>query len=364
MRLANALAFALLMLTALPALAADPYLVRDIKVDVTAANAVAARDEAMMRAQREGLTRLMQRLTADAAPGSLPNVGSLDIDQFVRSIDVQEEQLAATRYIATLAVSYDADAIDELLQRTSAPVVLGSSKPLLVVPAVDSGNGVEVWGDNPWLQAWRAGDVGTGLVDVRVPNNDPLDEATLPSAAVAAADEAALQRLAERYGAEAAVLLVARPEGVIEAPRAVDVRLLRSWDWDATDIDQRVVASGEEGAYAAAARRVATRLEQGWKRDNVVRLDRLESLSVRVLLAGLRDWVQIRRGMEGLSEIRETRIERLSQTEATLTIRYVGSRSQLLRALSRQGLRLSEELDGWRLQRAAVQEERPLHLFG
>ena len=334
-------------------LALDGYTIRDIAVDVTAGDAVAARARAMDEAQRTGLVRLMDELTGGG--GQAPDVAALDPNQLVRSIDVEEEQLAATRYIAKLTVTYDRGAIDEALQSARAPTVLRPAEPLLVVPAVDRGQGPEFWGaDDPWRAAWRGGDVGIGLLDVRLPTGDAADQAILNLDSYQQDPDAALRRLAARHGAEGALVVLAAPVGPAEAPEAVDLSLPRAVDWPAPPIGGRFVADRGD-VYAQAAGAAADALEKDWQDHNLVRLDSLATVSLRVPLAGLSDWVQIRRGMESLPEIREIVVRRLSQREATLDLRYVGGREALFDALGANGLRVLQEADGWRLQRAGVE---------
>ncbi|MCB1884570.1 MAG: DUF2066 domain-containing protein [Geminicoccaceae bacterium] len=329
------------------ALAADAYVIRGIDVDATAADAVSARTQAMDEAQAEGLRRLMGALSEGGTDATLPSLEGVDLDRYVRSIDVEKEQVAATRYVATLAVAYDRDAVDRLMQGARAPVVLRPTRPLLVVPVVE-GNAP---GD-AWAAAWRADDLGLGLLDVVVAQGD------------AGIDEAALRDLAARNGTDDAVVVEAGPLDPNEPEGPVAYRLVEATGWPKGPIEGRAVAVDGGDPYRLAAEQALARLEEAWKKGNLVRLDRAATLSVRVPLAGLREWVQIRRGMERLPEIREVVIDALSQREATLRLRYVGGREQLLDALARQGLRLSRELDGWRLQRAAVPDGDPLASFG
>ena len=335
------------------ACAADAYVIHGIDVDATAADAVSARTEAMDEAQAKGLRRLMEQLSKGGDDANLPSLKGIDLNRYVRSIDVEKEQVAATRYVATLTVAYDRDAVDTLMQGARTPVVLRPTRPLLVVPAVAAG--VPGVPGEAWAAAWRANDLGLGLLDIVVDASGPPD---------AGFDESALADLAARHGTDAAVVLEAGPLDPNEPEGPVAYRLLQTTGWPQGPLEGRAVAIDGGDPYRLAAEQVVARLEEAWKQGNLVRLDRTATLSVRVPLAGLREWVQIRQGMERLPEIREVVIDTLSQREATLRLRYVGGRDQLFDALARQGLRLSQELDGWRLQRAAVQDGGSSASFG
>ena len=77
------------------------FTVEGVTVDVTAENAVAARDEAFMKAQRDAFAVLAKRMVAEGQAG---NVGVPDDDtlsSFVKDFEVTNEKLSAVRYIGT-----------------------------------------------------------------------------------------------------------------------------------------------------------------------------------------------------------------------------------------------------------------------
>ena len=71
-----------------------------------------------------------------------------------------------------------------------------------------------------------------------------------------------------------------------------------------------------------------------------------------VPLADLPGWVQIRRELTGLPEVRALGVESFAQSEARVTIDYQGELERLIAAVQRVGLSLAEESDGWRLRPA------------
>jgi hypothetical protein len=76
------------------AMAQAVYTVNDIPVDVTASDAVAAREQAIEEAQREGLRRLFSQLTPADQSATAPDVSSLPVEQFVRSFEIASEQVS------------------------------------------------------------------------------------------------------------------------------------------------------------------------------------------------------------------------------------------------------------------------------
>src|SRR6185437_1267032 len=111
-----------LPLLAMPALAggvraADSlYEVAKISVDVTAKDAVAARDQGMAEAQMRAVKTVLQRLLPLSAQDQIPEFTPEDVEGLVNGVSIRSEQNSTTRYIATLDVSVNEPAIKKLLQ--------------------------------------------------------------------------------------------------------------------------------------------------------------------------------------------------------------------------------------------------------
>ena len=103
-------------------------------VDATAESGVAAREQAIAAGQREGLTRLMQRLTSPTAHGRLPDVSTVPIERYVNSFEIAQEKVGPNRYLGTLNINYVAAEVQSLLDSAGIPHVQRRSDPILVVP--------------------------------------------------------------------------------------------------------------------------------------------------------------------------------------------------------------------------------------
>jgi len=347
----------LLALSPSGARAVDVYAVSGIEVDVSAESAVEAREEAIASGQREGLRRLMRRLTVEEHFDRLPSVDGVDLDRVVRSFEVEEERVATTRYVASLRVAFVGEAVQNLLRGSGVPIVLGAAEPLLVLPVQRGDRGITIWrDDDPWRRAWEAEAERNTLLDIRLPLGDLWDVTTMRADALEGDPSEALARMAERYDAEAAIVVEAQPRQAADSGevRLIETAVIHAWRWPDAGGFTEVEAGPNETAetlWRRAVREQMARLEAAWKRDNLVRFDDVATIPVRVSLTGIEGWAAIRRGLDSLPEITEVAIDRFSQEEAALTITFVGGRSQLARGLDRQGLMLSEEAGGWRLRR-------------
>ena len=358
------LALFLLIGAARPAAAAvEIYTVSGIRVDASAESAVVAREQALETAQREGLRQLFARLVVEEDLPRLPEVESLPLERFVRSFTVEEEKRSATRYLASVTVRYEPEAVRTLFAEAGVAAVIAPSAPLLVVPELLRGEEVDRWSeDNPWRQAWLANAERNTFLAIRLPLGDLADVVALGEGETAQGE--GITRLAARYGTDTIVFARARPQpsGTADAAASDGPRptlllsLVPAGGWFTETVEELVAAPPEDGQeevpWALGVARAKAALERAWKRDNAVRLGTRDTVRVTVPLADLRGWVQIRRKLEAMPEIRSVRIERLSRREAELAIAFVGDRAQLRQALAGRGLDLVLEDGSWQLRPA------------
>jgi hypothetical protein len=338
--------------------AADIYRILGVQVDATAESAVAARERAIDAGEREGLVRLMRRLTSPTAHERLPDVGSLPIDRYVNSFEIAEEKVGPTRYLATLNVSYVAAEVQALLAGAGIPYAERRSEPILVVPVELTDGGPSTWVEtSPWRAAWYQGLEQATVTVLALPLGDLADIAAAPPAAIVAGDKAALDALAARYGTSMVVVAPARVERAPDTGEVlrVAVSARRADAWDQPLLDAVVEAAPEEEdaqTLSRAVGQVVAAVEDAWKRDTLSDLGPASALPVAVPLADLRGWVQIREDLTSLPEIRSLGVESFTQREARVMIGYRGGLDELMAAVERVGLSLALESDGWRLRPA------------
>ena len=335
---------------------ANAFTVRGIAVDVEADNAVLAREMAIEEAQREGLGRLLERLTLPQYVDQLPAADQQALTRLVTAFEVEEENTSATRYVGRLSVSYDETAVQDLLQGTGVPIVLDTPPSLLVVAALDEASGLAVFtGADGWRDAWSAEATHDTLLDIRLPVGDLVDLRTLSAQALENEPDTALALAAERYGAEAAILLVARADDPLSPTRiTVTERGNHAWRTDFAG-DSFAMDADAATVWRAAVRRTKAALEREWKAANLVAMDRLARLPVTVALGSLEVWADIRRRLDQVGAIRGLDVESFSQERAELVFNHIGSVDQLQRALAGRGLNLSQGAGTWRLQPMAGQ---------
>lgn len=338
--------------------AADAYALT-LPVDVTADSAAAARETALAEGQVKAFRALLERMTLAEDWPRLPEVRPEEVQSYIRDLSVDHEKTSQVRYLADLTVRFREEDIRDLLRAHDVPFAETFSKPLLVLPIYESGGRTVIWEEpNPWRDAWRRLPATNGLVPLVHPIGD-LQDMTMVH--VTQARDKAMEPLglmAQRYGADDVLVLLAAvgqdPTGQ-RYQATVTVDRIGSSTWMSKNFSE--LAESEPGQSEAAfldqlVAQVAARVEDEWKRDNLLRYDSLNVVAVTLPVTALSDWLEVRRRLNRVAVISEVDVVLLARDEVRLNLHHLGTIDQLALALAQADLTLSLDGDQWRLSRA------------
>lgn len=170
--------------------------VTGVTVDVYAKTAEAARYGGWRAAQRKA----WRMLWAKYHPGNgAPALPDSTLDSIVGSIVVEDEQIAANRYIARLGVLFDRARAGQILGVAGG---VARSLPLLVIPVQWSGGRPESFEHRTeWQQAWARFRAGEGSIDYVRPSGTGGDPLLLNAAQAERRNRAWWRVLLDQYGA-------------------------------------------------------------------------------------------------------------------------------------------------------------------
>mgnify|MGYP005637876795 CR=1 FL=1 len=332
---------------------ANVFEIKGVPVDVTAETATKARESALARGQDEAFRRLLERLTLVEDRERLPELGGEDVTTFVSDFSVLGEKTSAVRYLAKLNVRFKPAPIRQLLRSMGVRFAETQSKPILVLPIYQTARGSALWEDcNDWRNAWNLRRASEGLVELALPLGDLADISAVNVEQAVRGDVERLTGLAVRYNAGDTIVAFARlglEAGAVQ--RRVDVSVTRFSAHREPETDliamPQLADESQEALLVRAADEVARRLEENWKRENLLTHDGQGISAVTVPITGLKDWLDVKRRLAKVSVIRQLEIVLLSLDEVRINLHYVGAPEQLQTALGQADLALVREDQEW-----------------
>ncbi|MCB2107306.1 MAG: DUF2066 domain-containing protein [Rhodobacteraceae bacterium] len=343
------------------AVAADPFRIADVAVDVTAANAVNARERGLVQGRLDAFDRLLDRIVPQESRAAMPLPSQSQIIDMVQEFSVANERSSAVRYLADLNVKFNPIAVRSYLGGAQVPFTELYSRPMVMVTVLqqDPFSLPLLWSDpDPWANAIARQLPRDGLVPMLVPYADLTDFALLNIDQVLSSDFDALMRFANRY--QAGGVIIALAARTIESPDAFQVTLkeLRSAgsSFETTLPPAGSGAATIQDALDAAAAAAVIQIEENWKRRNMIQAGIAGEIVAMANVASLPDWVKLKSQIEQVPLVSRVDLQAMTRTRVQMAISHAGTVDQLRSALALQSMDLGT-VDGlWTIgpARAAV----------
>lgn len=348
----------------------DPYIIKGVAASATAKDAVQARDQALASAQRQAFATMIKRLNRTDVKAD--KFDDQAIAGMVKSFSIDSERAAATAYRALVTVIFNQTKVAALLGGTGA-VAAGTStidttmganftgaKPrLLLLPILVVGQRRVLWDEpNPWLKAWqKLGAVQGQRAQFRVPVGDMDDIKTLPENALAAGRFDNVTPMLMRYAADRMVVAQITSQGAPTLANAgLNMQLYELRDNQFVPLaEQNVAASG--GYQFADAVPVAVNLAEQALAGNAPAMvvnqptsavtaaamangqgsGQANGLPVMVRYDNLATWLRIQNQLKKMPQVYAVNVQKMSATEAKLSIGLKGDLPSFETALSEHG---------------------------
>jgi hypothetical protein len=326
----------------------NSYTVSGVEVDVTAADALKARDQAIGEAKRKAAQQLVERMVAAEDRSRVPPLDDARLNSMVRGVEFASDRSMGNRYVASITVVFAADQVKGWLSGSGIKTAETVARPALVVPLWKGNAGVEPFDDrNAWRDAWRTLDSAGSSVPTTIIRGDQLDQNALSAEEAFIGDTAALSRLNERY--RAPTIIVAIVEGdKASGPLTVSGIRYDTQTGVRTELPKVPVAASDQ--LPDAVKRMHAKLDEEWRGVATVRRDSEDALDVVVPIRTLGDWVQIRQRLGGVPAVKRMTVRTLEAERADIRLEFYGTPEELQRILAQAGLQLAREASEWRLQ--------------
>lgn len=347
-------------LCTLPAAYASEALVNsEAEVDVTGKDAADAREQAMAKAEILALTSLLSKL---APPGQTQEIiDTMDprkLATLVRGTEVLSETITENRYRARVVVSFDADAVSDIITNagdvTAADYKPPTTNAFLVIPSfTEKKNDALLWEEeNEWWQVWKALAVETLSGDLIVPVGDTSDRIVVDATTLPSATYSSLSAYAIRYGVSDIVILNAtfsrKPEMTLNV---VKRRLNRVRN----EVNMLTYRADPQETQRTLLERAARDIAKDFSVKKVDTDDDFKGgyggdrnkLMMLASVTTLKSWVALRDKLGGLAMIDRIETLAISPKQVDMTVHYRGSPEALARAIDGIGLRLGRHKDYW-----------------
>ncbi len=333
--------------------ATDVFEVRNVVVDVTDESATQAREKALQQGSRTAFQRLLERLTLMRDRDRLPRLEQEEIASFVRDFAVSDEKTASKRYLAKLSYRFKRDEIRQLLKDFNLQFAETPSKPALILPVYQSAGAIALWDDpNPWRETWAEVVELEGLVPLVRPQGDLADVGSIGPDQAIQGDRERLQAIADRYGTGDVIVAYAQMRlDVAVARQRLDVFVTRYGNHPEPLTAELNFSQGADESVQVllgrAAVGVGEYIENQWKEDNLLKLNRPNIIAIAVPIIGIKDWLVVQERLEGVALVRKAELVLLSLDEARVNLHYVGDPEQLQVSLSQADLVMVQEDGEW-----------------
>jgi len=297
---------------------ADAFTVRGVLVDETAETQVIARRNAIGAGQLLAARQLIDRLTLPEDRFAAPPLDAARAARMVSGFQVEEERLAAGRYIARLSVSFDPEAVRNLLEAYGVPFVQSRARPAVVIPLWVQGEEALLWEANPWLDAWRTAGTADELVPVIAPTGDLGDFAAIEAEQANVLNMRALRQIADRYGADRVLVAWAAATGEdLASGRMIEINFARGGE----RINHGALGVG---TLEDLVRNASASLQEDWKRRVMVRDPYLSDMTVSVLFNSANEWMRLQSALGGEPLVQDARLDALMADGALMTLKHRG----------------------------------------
>jgi hypothetical protein len=329
------------------------YTAAKISVDVTAKDAVAAKNEALRQAKQRALRTVFKRLAPYSAFERLPEVKTAAIEDMLTNFSVRREANSQTRYLATLDFQFNANAVHRLLDEANIPYADVQAAVVLLLPIYIRDGKVDTTGRDPWRQAWLALDFEHSVAPARLARHGPdLDAEAVK--AILSGEGDGFDALMEKHKTDTLVLAVA------ETATGTNELTVRLYGIDAAGpFALARSAKVHDDHLAAAAQRSAKLalgvLEGRWKLTQSIPESGAgdsarHSVTLTVEFSSLRQWQQIRSRLAKVPGVQAMEVASLSARSADVTFRFPGGAQSLSAKLAAHNMALSNVGGAWVLR--------------
>lgn len=324
---------------------ANPYIVEDVAVSVSAKSPTEARNLAVKTVRRDAFAILLARLSLESVIAS--KVSDSEISDMVRSEQIIDEKIAGSSYSATFNVTFAKDFVEHVLAQKKLPqqekeiAMLVEERPIsLVIPVKILQRKILLWeGSNDWRPS--VSKVLEGKDDFKIPVADIDNVVILNPENVNRISAIDFEPLFDKYQSNVVYFLLFSQDN-ISGKASVVVRTLRK------DFGSQVKLGftnsekleGQELMNKVASKTVEY-LESLKANEALVQDKKEQIISLEIPVNRLGDWLMIKNKIESSGIFNKFNIEAISCDYVKASVSVVGADLNLTELFAKSGFFLT-----------------------
>lgn len=306
-----------------------------VSVSAEAETAVAARTQALQAGQEEAFKRLTAQLVAPEYHPEELSLEPADVLNMVQDVSVRDERTTATRYMASISVRFNSEAVQRFFADKKVPYLSEMPPKSVVVPIFMPFAGQTLIFDeaNPLYHAFKNRSADGTLYSVVVPLGDAEDIAGVANGET---QTAFFEALMKKYRAAQVLVVIMRPDG---GDYLVQARVYPEKEDGIPEIAFQTAALPTQAQSAeAAVEQLMTRLDTQWRSLKTNRFEISDEFTLIMPLVSLDQWYADYQRLKALDFLTRVEMRALREDQVVVLLGFKGSESALLRRLQQRGL--------------------------
>ncbi len=333
----------------------DPYIVKNIVVDITSSSTTIARDIALNKAQRTAYFKLIKRLVVGGQIDMVPKISDQKIIEMISSLQIDKEKALDKRYFATFLVKFNSSKIREFLKSNKILFSEAISKKQMIIPVYEK-EGVKILWDDPnkWRFYWKnLSKSKNKIFPIFLPEGSLSDIATINANQAILANEKSLNKILSRYNLQQGIIAHAVLVQDLNASLLrLHVTLRKFGDQLKTVNIQSFSISrtkSEEELLSVSVQKVFNNIIEEWKLENIIRFDNPNTISVNIATPDIKYLNQVVLLIKKTRVVERVKIIKINRNDTQILVHFFGNTDQLISSLQRNNIDLINNNNYWNI---------------
>ena len=192
---------------------ANQAVVKNIYIELDIKENVDHRAIAVETSYKIALTRYLKWITLIETQGIIDLVDLLEARDYVSGYSIENEKYKKEKYSALITVTFEKDKLEKFLENKNIEFFSKKGPKTLIIPIINFEQRLVLWDDpNPWFDVWLRRPLDSNLNLFTLPTGEVDDLITLSAEDAINLKYFKIKKLANKYEAEQAYILLVNVE--------------------------------------------------------------------------------------------------------------------------------------------------------